>query len=175
MKKLTKAQQETVNKVTENYITSNEPLLFDKEHAIKMGEQYKQELHDLNSKNMIVKEERRLQAQKDFEYLCNFFAPYDDLLEFKTYDEEYNITIGHNIKLKIFLSYKFRYDDWQDHDSYEIINNERHEVYNGAGYIDVYSDNVGDYDEFNTLLDIFQNENYSQTCEKILIDHIKTL
>ena len=125
MKKLTKAQQETVNKVTENYINSNEPLLFDKDHAIKMGEQFKKELQELTLFNMTIKEQRRLQATKDYEYLCNLFEPYDKLIEFKEYSEEYVVTIGHNTKLKIFLTYKFRCDDWVDQDSYIDKNGKR--------------------------------------------------
>lgn len=173
MKKLTKAQQETVNKVTENYINSNEPLLFDKDHAIKMGEQFKKELQELTLFNMSIKEQRRLQATKDYEYLCNFFAPYDDLLEFKMYDEEYVVTIGHNTKLKMFLTYKFRCDDWVESGDYTCIGNENHENYMNISYIDVYSDNIGDYHECETLLDIFKDEDYTSTCEKILMDHIK--
>jgi hypothetical protein len=172
MKKLTKAQQETVNKVTENYINSNEPLLFDKEHAIKMGEQFKKELQELTLFNMTIKEQRRLQATKDYEYLCNFFEPYDELIEFKTYDEEYVITIGHNTKLKMFLTYKFRSDDWSVGDNI-CIANEKHENYMNISYIDVYSDNIGDYHEYETLLDIFKDEEYTSTCEKIIMDHIK--
>lgn len=175
MKKLTKAQQETVNKVTENYINSNEPLLFDKEHAIKMGEQFKKELQEHTLFNMSIKEQRRLQAIKDYEYLCNFFEPYDHLIEFKEYSEEYVVTIGHNTKLKIFLTYKFRTDVWSESGDYTCIGNENHENYMNISCIDVYSDNVGDYDEFETLFSVFQDEDYSNTCEQILIDHIKTL
>ena len=175
MKKLTKAQQETVNKVTENYINSNEPLLFDKDHAIKMGEKFKTELLNLNIDNAIIQERRRVQAQKDYEYLCNFFEPYDKLIEFKEYSEEYVVTIGHNTKLKIFLTYKFRCDHWDESGDYTCIANENHENYINISYIDVYSDNIGDYHEFETLFEVFQDEDYSNTCEKILMDHIKTL
>lgn len=174
MKKLTKFQETALEKAKEMYIDTNQPMLFDMDDAVSKGKEAKKKIEELNMSNNVVKESARIQWQKDLDYIKAFFGKYDHLVESSEYDQSYQICIGKAVSnnLTIFIDYVFRNDDWENAGQYVTINGEDFEQYYYGEVIQVYCDYIGDNHDFDSLTEMFSDNDYVTMCEKLITKYI---
>ena len=174
MKKLTKFQETALEKAKEMYIDTNTPMLFDMDDAVSKGKEAKKKKAELNMSNVTIKESARIQMQKDFEYIKVFFGKYDHLVESLEFNNLYQISIGKEVDslLTIFISYIYRNDDWYDAGQSVTINGEECEQYYFRENIEVYCDFVGETEHYESLEEMFSDNDYVTTCEKLITKYI---
>lgn len=178
MKKLTKAQELAQQETTIALIAKNAPILFDIDNAVALGKQFKSELDQLTKENNAIIEIQRAKCLKDFKKLQEFLGEYKDLVvmsdeEGSMRDQHFNFVVGGSVNSdkSINFSYFYGREWWQDADSFVTINGKKHQSFYPE-YIEVWSNKVGETEHYDSLEEVFNDNDYVALLEELVTEFI---
>jgi hypothetical protein len=175
MKKLTKEQALKQEQKRIALIEKNAPLLFDIKNATQEGIKFKNQLDALNKKNADIVKTQKERCLSDFNKLQTFLGEYKDLVALYGKESEsdghFGFSIGGGVLDLIHVAYYFTREWWEDADNFETINGKNYPIYYPE-HIDVFTDSVGETENYNSLEELFNDNNYTILIEKLLTEYI---
>ena len=175
MKKLTKEQELKQEQKRIALIEKNAPLLFDIKNATEEGIKFKNQLDALNKKNADIVKTQKERCLSDFNKLQTFLGEYKDLVvlysENSEKDGHFGFSIGGGHPNTIQVAYCFTRDWWEDADNFENINGKNYPIYYPE-QLEVWSDNVGETETYESLEELFNDNNYVRVIEQLLTEYI---
>jgi hypothetical protein len=175
MKKLTKEQELKQEQKRIALIEKNAPLLFDIKNATEEGIKFKNQLDALNKKNADIVKTQKEKCLSDFNKLQTFLGEYKDLVALygdgSESDGNFGFSIGGGHPNTIQVAYYFTRDWWEDADNFETINGKNYPIYYPE-QLEVWSDNVGETETYESLEELFNDNNYVRVIEQLLTEYI---
>lgn len=177
MEKLTKEQEVKLEQKRIALIEKNAPLLFDIKNATEEGIKFKNQLDALNKKNADIVKTQKERCLSDFNKLQTFLGEYKDLVTLYGKETEsesnghFGFSIGGRGPNAIHICYYFTREWWEDADNFETINGKNYPIYYPER-IEVWTDSVGETETYESLEELFNDNDYTIVTEKLLTEYI---